>query len=79
MGGLNVSGILYTQNNLYNWGFYAYFHPKMQNFGLFVSFHEKWIRILRMIKFNSWDFPTIVHNCLYSLYRLISDYLYRLI
>ena len=23
---------LSTQNNLYIWGFYAYFHPKMQNF-----------------------------------------------
>ena len=30
---LNVSEIIFsTQNNLYIWGFYAYFHPKMQIF-----------------------------------------------
>ena len=33
MGALNVSEIIFsTQNNLYIWGFYAYFHPKMQIF-----------------------------------------------
>ena len=33
MGGLNVSEIILpTENNLYIWGFYAYFHPKVQIF-----------------------------------------------
>ena len=39
-------------NNLYIWGFYAYFHLKML-LGMFVSLYEIFIRNIRMIKFNS--------------------------